>query len=73
MFFQLLSTIKVKLEDEMMHSAYLCVILPVKHEKLSFLAVLPFFLIQFKDGDHSLVTSQASNSAPTHKIYTSFC
>ena len=73
MFFQLLSTIKVKLVDEMMHSAYLCVILRVKHKKLSFLAVLPFFPIQFKDGDHSLVTSQASNSAPTHKIYTSFC
>ena len=43
MFFQLLSTIKVKLVDERMHSAYLCVILRVKHKKLSFLAVLPFF------------------------------
>ena len=29
--FQLLSTIKVKLLDEMMQSAYLCVILHVKH------------------------------------------
>ena len=40
MFFQLLSTIKAKQVDEMMQSAYLCVILDIKHKKLPFLAVL---------------------------------
>ena len=33
MSFQLLSTIKVKLVDEKMQNAYLCVILLVKHKK----------------------------------------
>ena len=33
MSFQLLSTIKVKLVDETMQNAYLCVILLVKHKK----------------------------------------
>ena len=33
MFFQLLSAIKVKLVDEMMQSAYLCVILHVTRKK----------------------------------------
>ena len=32
MFFQLLSTTKVKIVDEMMQSAYLCVILHNKHK-----------------------------------------
>ena len=32
-FFQLFPTIKVKLVDELMQSAYLCVILHVKHKK----------------------------------------
>ena len=34
MFFKLLSTIKVKVVDEMMLSAYLCVILHNKHKKI---------------------------------------
>ena len=44
MFFQLFSTIKVKLVDERMRSAYLCVILHVKHNKLPFLLVLTRWL-----------------------------
>ena len=40
MFFQLFSTIKVKLVNEMMQRAYLCVILHVKHKKLPFVAIL---------------------------------
>ena len=40
MFFQILSTIKVKIVDKMMQNAYLCVILHVKHKKLPFLEVL---------------------------------
>ena len=39
-FFQLLSTIKVKLVDEMMQSAYLSVILHVKQKKLPFIVVV---------------------------------
>ena len=54
MLFQLLSTIKVKLVDEMMQSAYLCIILHVKHRKLPFIAVLTRFLItgKIQDGGH---------------------
>ena len=40
MFFQLLSTIKVKIVDKMMQNANLCVILHVKEKKKSYLAVL---------------------------------
>ena len=40
MFFQLFSIIEVKPVDEMMQSAYLCDILHVKHENLSFIAIL---------------------------------
>ena len=56
--FQLLSTIKVKLVDDMMQIAYLCVVLHVEHKKLPFMAVLTWFLILCKiqdggqDGDH---------------------
>ena len=35
MFSELLSTTKVKIVDEMMQSAYLCVILYVKHKKIT--------------------------------------
>ena len=45
MFFQLLSTIKEKTVDKMMQSAYLCVILYVKHKKIPFLGILTGFLI----------------------------
>ena len=53
MFFQLRSTIKVKLVDKMKQSTYLCVILHVKHKKLPFLVVFTRFLIVVKiqDGD----------------------
>ena len=40
MFLQLLSTIKLNLMAKIMQSAYLCVILHVKHKKLLFLVVL---------------------------------
>ena len=43
--FQLLSTIKVNLVDEMMQRSYLCVIVHVKHKKLPFITVLTLFLI----------------------------
>ena len=55
MLFQLLSTIKVKLVDEMMKSPYLCIILHVKNKKkLPFIAVLTRFLIlgKIQDGGH---------------------
>ena len=39
-FFQLFPTIKVKLVDELMQSAFLCVILHVKHKKVPFIAIL---------------------------------
>ena len=40
MFLQLLSTIKLNLMAKIVQSAYLCVILHVKHKKLLFLVVL---------------------------------
>ena len=65
MFFQLSSTIKVKLVDEMMQSNYLCVILHVKCKKVLILTVFTLFLIldKIQEGgqDHwrpYLVTSQ---------------
>ena len=57
MFFQLFLR-TVKIVDEMMHNANLCVILHVEHNKILFLAVLTLFLILGKtqdggqDGDH---------------------
>ena len=42
MFFQLFSTIKVKLVNEMMQSNYLCVILHVKGKKVLILTVFTF-------------------------------
>ena len=73
MFYQLLSTIKVKLVDKMMLSGYLSVILHVKRIKLAFIAVLTYFVIlcKIQDSDHFLVMSQTSSSATTHKIYLS--
>ena len=58
-----------------MQSAYLYVIVHVKHEKLPFLEVLTWSLIlgKIQDGGQDsrllLVTSQASSSATTHEIY----
>ena len=56
MFFQHLSGIKVKLEDKMMQSNYLCVILHVKRKKLLILTVLTWSLIldKIQDGGESL-------------------
>ena len=54
MFFQLFSTIKVNIVDEMMQSAYLYVISYVKHKKITIMAILTWFLIldKIQDGDH---------------------
>ena len=43
MFFQLFSTINVKLVDEMMQINYLCVILHVKRKKILSSVLLPDF------------------------------
>ena len=47
MLFQLLSKIEVKLADEMLLNAYLCVILHIhgKHKELPFITILTWFLI----------------------------
>ena len=68
MFFQLLSTIKVNIVAKIKQSVYLCVIFHVKHKKLTFLAVFTLFPILGR-WRPLLVTSQASSSATTHKIY----
>ena len=58
MSFQLFSTMKVKLVDEMMQSNYLCVISIVKRKTLLLLTVFTLSLILNKiqdcgqDGDH---------------------
>ena len=51
MFFQLFSTIKVKLVDEITQIAYLWLILHVKHKNKTFIAVLTRFLILCKIQD----------------------
>ena len=76
--FPLLSTIKVKLVDDMMQSAYLCVILHVEHKKLPFMVVLTGFLILCKiqdggqHGDHCW-WRQRPPAEPPHIKYTSSC
>ena len=78
MFFQLFSTIKVKLVNEMMQRAYLCVILHVKHKKLPFIAILTWFLILGKiqdggqGGDHYWWRHRPPAVSPPIK-YTSYC
>ena len=58
MFFQLLSTIKANPVAKIIQTVYLCVIFHVKHQKLSFIAVLTWFPILGKiqdggqNGDH---------------------
>ena len=58
MFFSTFFNKKVNILTKIMQSAYLCVIFHIEHEKLSFLAVLSWFLILGKmqdggqDGDH---------------------
>ena len=74
MFFQLPSTMKVNLVAKIMQSAYLCVIVHVKHKKLLFLAVLTWFLIlgQIQDGDHCWWRHRPPVAPPPIK-YTSSC
>ena len=76
MFSQLLSTIKVKIVDKMMQNSYLCVILYVRHKKkYNFSRLYNLIFNSFVKSDmvakmaSLLVTSQASSSAATDKIY----
>ena len=73
-FFHLLLAINVKLIDEMMPSAYLCVILHAKHQKLLFIAVLNWFLTlgKIKDGDHCCWCHRPPAAPPPIK-YISSC
>ena len=76
-FFNFL-TIKVKLVDEMIQSAYLLVIIQVEHKKLPFTAILTWFLILGKiqdggqEGDHSWWRHRPPAAPPPIK-YTSSC
>ena len=75
MFFQHLSTIKVKVVDKMMQSVYLCLSLNVQHKKyFQFLAVLTWFLILgiIQDGDHCWWRDRPPAAPPPIK-YTSSC
>ena len=75
MFFQHLSTIKVKVVDKMIQSAYLCVSLKVRHTKYSqFLAVLTWFLILgiIQDEDHCWWRDRPPAAPPPIK-YSSSC
>ena len=69
LFLQLFSTIKVKPVNEMMQRAYLNVILHVKHRKLSFIAILTWFLIlgEIQDGDHCWWRHRPPAAAPPIK------
>ena len=75
MFSQLLSTIKVKIVDKMMQNSYLCVILYVRHKKNTISRRYNLIFNSFVKSDMVakmaplLVTSQASSSAATDKIY----
>ena len=75
MFSQLLSTIKVKIVDKMMQNSYLCVILYVRHKKNTISRRYNLISNSFVKSDMVakmaplLVTSQASSSAATDKIY----
>ena len=75
MFSQLLSTIKVKIVDKMMQNSYLCVILYVTHKKNTISCGYNLIFNSFVKSDMVakmaplLVTSQASSSAATDKIY----
>ena len=75
MFSQLLSTIKVKIVDKMMQNSYLCVILYVRHKKNAISRDYNLIFNSFVKSDMVakmaplLVTSQASSSAATDKIY----
>ena len=53
------------------YSVYLCVILHVKHKKLSSIAILTWFLILGKTQDAKPlpVTPRASSSATNNKVY----
>ena len=62
---------KVKLVDEVMQSAYLCIILHVKHKKLPFIAVSNRFLIigNIQDGCHCWWHHRLPAAPPPNKIY----
>ena len=75
MFSQLLSAIKVKIVDKMMQNSYLCVILYVRHKKNTISCGYNLIFNSSVKSDMVakmaplLVTSQASSSAATDKIY----
>ena len=75
MLSQLLSTIKVKIVDKMMQNSYLCVILYVTHKKNTISCGYNLIFNSFVKSDMVakmaplLVTSQASSSTATAKIY----
>ena len=75
MFSQLLSTIKVKIVDKMMQNSYLSVILYIRHKKNTISRGYNLIFNSFVKSDMVakmaplLVTSQASSSAATDKIY----
>ena len=72
-FFNFFSTIKVKRVDEMMQSAYLCVVLHVKHKKLPFInRDFNLILCKNQDGDHFWWRHRPP-AAPPPMIYTSSC
>ena len=62
------NNIQYNIVAKIMQNVYLCVIFHVKHKKLPFLAVFTWFPILGR-WRPLLVTSQASSSATTHKIY----
>ena len=76
MFFQLLSTIKVKLVDKKKQSTYLFVILHVKHKESPILAVLTGFLILDKSKMATMfeeIFSKYGNISDEDEIYFNGC
>ena len=70
--FQLFSTVKVKLADEIMQSNYLCAIFHVKCKKISIFTVFTSFLILDKIQD-GVWWHQRPPAAPPPIKYTSSC
>ena len=70
-FLNLFSAIKVNLVDEVIQSDYLYVILLVKHTKITIYRDFNLISNSWKNPRWRplLVTSQASSSATTHRMY----
>ena len=65
-FFHLLSTIKVKLVDEMTLSAYLCVILHVKHKKYHLSRFWPGFYFFFVKSKMATIVGDVTGLQQRH-------